>query len=261
MARVDVINGDRDRHIEVTLSRRNLLALLHKLDTPGSKRTIINGDSWEDGTPTPWPGKPGASALPPTLLVLRCEDDMEHYALRPQAPGEMHATTETYVRTHGGRTRHMADETPGDGSPPEKHGWRPRPDPALVNPDTPGLRAHRHPPNRLHAWVFTQQDLWVDYWGNELELKSMSAEYVQNVLAFTRGQAARIREIVDPDLALDQLAALVAGAASDPDIVRDASTAYDLDAIAWVEQTPLVRALKKLVDDAEAAATDDGASP
>jgi hypothetical protein len=102
MARVHVITGDRDRQIEVTLSRRNLLALLHKLDTPRSKRTIINGDSWEDGTPTPWPGKPGESALPPTLLVLRCEDDLQHYATRPQPPGEMHATTETFVREQGG---------------------------------------------------------------------------------------------------------------------------------------------------------------
>ncbi|MDX6453464.1 MAG: hypothetical protein QOH16_3513 [Gaiellaceae bacterium] len=102
MARVHLTNGDRDRHIEVTLSRRNLLALLHKMDTPGSKRTIINGDSWEDGTHTPWPGKPGESALPPTLLVLRCEDDLEHYGLRRQPPGEMHTTTETFVREHGG---------------------------------------------------------------------------------------------------------------------------------------------------------------
>jgi hypothetical protein len=157
----------------------------------------------------------------------------------------------------------MDDETPGDGSHADRHGWRPRhPDPALVDPDAPGLRAHRHPPNRLHAFVFAQQRdfVWVDYWGNEIEIESMSAEYVRNVLAFTRGQAARIREIVAPDLALDQLAALVAGAASDPDVVRDALTAYDLDAIAWLEQTPLLQALNKLVEDAEPAAADEGTS-
>jgi hypothetical protein len=101
MARVHLITGDRDRHIEVTLSRHNLLALLHKLDTPGSKRAIINPDSWEGRTHTPWPGE---SALPPTLLVLRCEENLEHYALRLQAPGEVHATTETFVRQHGGRS-------------------------------------------------------------------------------------------------------------------------------------------------------------
>jgi len=105
MARVHVTTGDRERQIEVTLSRRNLLALLHKLDTPGSARTIFNGDSWEDGVPTPWPGKADEPALPPTLLILRCEDDFEHYAARPQPPGEMRADTETFVRTHGGWSR------------------------------------------------------------------------------------------------------------------------------------------------------------
>jgi hypothetical protein len=102
MARVHVTTGERERQIEVTLSRRNLLALLHKLDTPGSARTIINGDSWEDGVPTPWPGKTGETSLPPTLLVLRCEDDIEHYAARPQPPGEMREDTETFVRMRGG---------------------------------------------------------------------------------------------------------------------------------------------------------------
>jgi len=105
MARVHVTNGDHERTIAVTLSRRNLLALLHKLDTPGSARTIINGDSWEDGVQTPWPGKAGETALPPTLLVLRCEDDLEHYAARPQPPGEMHPQTEEYVRKNGGWSR------------------------------------------------------------------------------------------------------------------------------------------------------------
>jgi len=102
MARVHLTNGDRERQIAVTLSRRNLLALLHKLDTPGSARTLMNGDCWEDGTHTPWPGKPGESALPQTLLVLHCEDDLEHYAARPEPPGKMHAATETFVRENGG---------------------------------------------------------------------------------------------------------------------------------------------------------------
>jgi hypothetical protein len=91
-----------------------------------------------------------------------------------------------------------------------------------------------------------QEDVWVDYLGNELELSSMSAPHVRNLLAFTRGQAARIREMVDPDLALDQLPALVAGLASDPDLVRDAEAGYNRGAIASLERTPLVRALQAL---------------
>lgn len=102
MARVHVINGDTERMIEVTLSRRNLLALLHKLDVPGSARMITNGDCWEDGKQTPWPDEGGDSSLPQTLLVLRCENDTEHYATRHEAPGRMRPDTETFVRMHGG---------------------------------------------------------------------------------------------------------------------------------------------------------------
>jgi hypothetical protein len=155
----------------------------------------------------------------------------------------------------------MAD-TPGENSAPEQQGWRPRyRDPALVDPDAPGLRAHRQPPNRLHAWVFTQQDLWVDYFGNEIEIEKMSAEYVVNVLAFTQAQAGRIRDIAVLDLVTEQLARLVAGAPSDPDTFRHAFSAYDLDAVAWLEQTPLVRALNKLAENADTASDDQGTSP
>ncbi|MDX6453465.1 MAG: hypothetical protein QOH16_3514 [Gaiellaceae bacterium] len=61
-------------------------------------------------------------------------------------------------------------ETSDEDSRPERHGWRPRhPDPALVDPDAAGLRAHRHPPNRLHPFVFMQAGVWVDVWGNETD--------------------------------------------------------------------------------------------
>lgn len=89
MARLHIQNG-ADRRVEVTLSRRNLLTLLHKLDMPGSARQIENNDCWEDGEQTPYPG---------TTLVLRCEDDEEHYGSRPSGPGVMHPDSETFVRT------------------------------------------------------------------------------------------------------------------------------------------------------------------
>jgi hypothetical protein len=139
--------------------------------------------------------------------------------------------------------------------------WRPRPDPALLNPNAPGLRAHRHPPNRLHAWVFAQQTVWVDYWGNEHALGSMEAACIDNVLAFVRRDASRIRDIVVLDLVIEQLLRVAAGAPFDPDAGR-ASSAYEIDAATWLEQTPLVRTLTELViantDTADTA--DDGAS-
>ena len=60
--------------IEVKLSRRNLLSLLHKLEMPGSHRTII---------------KPG------NILVM-AECDEAHYAGR-EAPGPMIPETEAFV--------------------------------------------------------------------------------------------------------------------------------------------------------------------
>lgn len=138
--------------------------------------------------------------------------------------------------------------------------WHPRhPDPALLNPNAPGLRAHRHPPNRLHAWVFAQQTVWVDYWGNEHALVSMNDDYLRNVLGFVRADAGRIRDIVVLDLVIEQLLRVAAGAPFDPDAAR-ASSAYEIDAATWLEQTPLVRTLTEPIANTDTA-DDDGAQP
>jgi hypothetical protein len=62
----------------VALCRRNLLALLHKLDMPGSARTLYA--DMPDGS----------------RLVVTCEDDAEHYAGRVP-PGPLHPVTEAFV--------------------------------------------------------------------------------------------------------------------------------------------------------------------
>lgn len=54
------------RTVTITLSRRNVLALLHKLDMPGSARTLVKEE--ENGD----------------RLILQVEDDQEHYAARPE---------------------------------------------------------------------------------------------------------------------------------------------------------------------------------
>ena len=103
MARLHIMNFEGERRVEVTLSRRNLLALIHKLDMPGSRRQIENNDCFEDGVQTPWfPGEEQLSELPRTTLVLRCEDDGEHYGKRAAGPGLMHPETECFVRECGG---------------------------------------------------------------------------------------------------------------------------------------------------------------
>ena len=91
MARAELTNRDGHLEIAVTLSRRNLLALLHKLDMPGSSRTITNNDCRLDGK---W--------VSTHELVLCCEDDLEHYARRVSGPGPMHPKTERFIHQEGG---------------------------------------------------------------------------------------------------------------------------------------------------------------
>lgn len=85
MARLELSPGV----VTVTLSRRNLLALLHKLDWPPSARTIINQDCYRDDEP-----------VDDVLLVLRAEDNAEHYRRRPHPPGVMHPYTEASIDEH-----------------------------------------------------------------------------------------------------------------------------------------------------------------
>lgn len=63
----------------LTLSERNLRALLHKLDMAGSARTIVKFQG-------------------PDTFVLHVERDDEHYEDR--APGRMHPETEKAIRQH-----------------------------------------------------------------------------------------------------------------------------------------------------------------
>jgi hypothetical protein len=67
-----------DFAVEVTLSRRNILTLLHKLDMPGSARTIVKEFPEQD-----------------YFLIVKAEDDDEHYQGR--TPGFMHPDTEDFI--------------------------------------------------------------------------------------------------------------------------------------------------------------------
>ena len=76
--RLDSITRTR---VVVTLSRRNLLTLLAKLDghPPNSACTIV------------LPGDEGPD------LQVRAEDDDAHYQQRPEPPGAMHPETESHL--------------------------------------------------------------------------------------------------------------------------------------------------------------------
>lgn len=87
MARMELHRGA----VVVTLSRRNVLALWHKVGWEASKKTITVGDCYRDGQP-----------VDDVLLVLQVEDDDVHYARRLEPPGEMHPATEEFIAGMGG---------------------------------------------------------------------------------------------------------------------------------------------------------------
>jgi len=69
--------------IEVLLSRRNLLALLAKVDAhpPRSAATLVFPGTDEEPT-----------------LVVRAESDRQHYGHRGYGPVPMHPATEAWIR-------------------------------------------------------------------------------------------------------------------------------------------------------------------
>ncbi len=124
--------------------------------------------------------------------------------------------------------------------------FHPRPNPALTDPDRPGLRAHRHPPDRLHTWVFGQHQVWVDYWGNEHEIETISLDYAANVIAFCRRQAWRILVIAFLDALEHCITSAGSGEAAAQAVCElEALVEADADPVAWLEQTPLLRALRR----------------
>lgn len=79
----------RGSQVNVVLSRRNVLSLLHKLEMRGSARTLTGGDNYVNGEP-----------VDDLLLVLQVEEDNVHYGSRPAPPGRMHPSTEEFRRVH-----------------------------------------------------------------------------------------------------------------------------------------------------------------
>jgi hypothetical protein len=88
MARLDITAAPDHLLVSVTLSRRNLLTLLHKLELPRPLRNLENGDCWINGEQAPYPQ---------VQLDLRGEEDAEHYGRRGFPPGPMSPDTEAFI--------------------------------------------------------------------------------------------------------------------------------------------------------------------
>lgn len=77
--RIDRADGEV---VEITLSRRNAAALLHKADQAWSAKELQKHD--------PDPGVP--------LLIVHVEPDAEHYDRPEGRPGPLHPATEDFVQ-------------------------------------------------------------------------------------------------------------------------------------------------------------------
>lgn len=85
--RLDLDHTAHGLLVTVTLSRRNLLALLHKVDWASSRKEMWNTDVWVDGEEAYGIG-----------FRTRCEADAVHYGRRRQPAGPMHWATESFIR-------------------------------------------------------------------------------------------------------------------------------------------------------------------
>jgi hypothetical protein len=123
--------------------------------------------------------------------------------------------------------------------------WQPRPDPAIHDPQRPGMRPHVHEQNRLHPWVFLQGEVWVDYWGNEHAIALMPTDYVANVIEFCLRQAQRIRSLIALEALGDAVGLGLSGDLEEAKQRLGIGFGPESDATRWLEQTPLLRALRE----------------
>jgi hypothetical protein len=73
----------RDADGTIVLSKRNLLALLSKVDDPTSRKTLLAGQG-------------GVNGVGDETLIVKCEPDEVHYAQRPPA-GRMSDISEAFI--------------------------------------------------------------------------------------------------------------------------------------------------------------------
>jgi hypothetical protein len=102
----------------------------------------------------------------------------------------------------------------------------------------------------LDMRVFSQEVWWVDRLGRPHRLDDMSQEYRRNVLTFLL-HSARQRWLDEVrNESLTALTDAARGKASYAVIAHDAGAprVADLDPLSWLESTPLIRRLRKLIN-------------
>jgi hypothetical protein len=102
----------------------------------------------------------------------------------------------------------------------------------------------------MHAWVFLQHQVWVDYWGNEHEIESMPIDYVKNVIRFSEKQIERVAFLITLDLLIASGHFLLGLQDASQRTFEEARTALegcteDGLSISWLHTLPLLRALDR----------------
>jgi hypothetical protein len=104
--------------------------------------------------------------------------------------------------------------------------------------------------DRLDMRVFSQDVWWVDRLGRPHRLEQMSQDYRRNVLAFLLETAQQrwLDQVVYESLTA--LTDAIRGKPSYPVTAHDACAprVADLDPLVWLESTPLIRRLRRLID-------------
>jgi hypothetical protein len=98
----------------------------------------------------------------------------------------------------------------------------------------------------LDTRVLWQDQVWVDRTGTPHALHDMSRQYLSNVLAYLHGRAAEwyLEALLNATAVLAQATAREVSPEAHQETVTRAERVLALDPSSWIEETPLVGALR-----------------
>jgi hypothetical protein len=103
----------------------------------------------------------------------------------------------------------------------------------------------KHEPGTLNLSTLSQSDYWVDRHGNERPLTEMPADYLSSVLGFLRARTARLYQLEITRQEMSPIAAVTDGWDNGVDAIAPHQSPEA--AAAWLENTPLVLAIRALL--------------
>lgn len=131
-------------------------------------------------------------------------------------------------------------------SPPADWVW---PDPAL-GPPRPGVRPHRHPPNRLPVWCLEQESaehdvVLCDSYGNEHVVSHMAPDRVEAAIAYLRLRAPLLFGLRLADLRMEAIELMLLGLDGSEPLLERAERIETLGPDRSLEATLLMRSLRQ----------------